>query len=311
MKQLTNWFTNARKRIWKPLMMKEHQKRIMNSMRETEQRRQLVTAAAAPHFALQPRPNRANSESCVSTHHLMHARYRSTTADDIDAMLHASRVSDRVEPFDNGGENHPNYTNNLPPPRKRAATDHGGVNAVLLKRICATNAKNGVNGRPLPPQAVEMLKEWRRARGCPYPTTDKEKEDLCRRTGLNLIQLNNWFANNRTMLTTGRPTRAVSASCSPPSGTFTAKITLESSNRQDRARPVFRFNTIHQLPRNGRSQTVDMGQFHASRMTMQDVLQYNGAMAPPPIPVYASNYAAAPRSGSFTQRLPSLRSLQY
>lgn len=39
LKQLSNWFTNARKRVWKPFMILQHQQRIMNSMRETENAR--------------------------------------------------------------------------------------------------------------------------------------------------------------------------------------------------------------------------------------------------------------------------------
>lgn len=32
MKQLTNWFTNARKRIWKPMMRREHSRQLQNAM---------------------------------------------------------------------------------------------------------------------------------------------------------------------------------------------------------------------------------------------------------------------------------------
>lgn len=32
MKQLTNWFTNARKRIWKPMMRREHSRQLQSAM---------------------------------------------------------------------------------------------------------------------------------------------------------------------------------------------------------------------------------------------------------------------------------------
>ncbi|KIW04490.1 hypothetical protein, variant [Verruconis gallopava] len=52
----------------------------------------------------------------------------------------------------------------------------------------------------LPKEATRILKEWfGRHHDSPYPTED-EKQDLCRQTGLQISQVNNWFINARRRL---------------------------------------------------------------------------------------------------------------
>ncbi|KAL6761078.1 hypothetical protein V8C86DRAFT_2542577 [Haematococcus lacustris] len=49
----------------------------------------------------------------------------------------------------------------------------------------------------LPDEATEVLKEWWQQNLCwPYPTED-DKAILCQSTGLNGVQVNNWFINQR------------------------------------------------------------------------------------------------------------------
>ncbi|KAF2818368.1 hypothetical protein CC86DRAFT_337248 [Ophiobolus disseminans] len=49
----------------------------------------------------------------------------------------------------------------------------------------------------LPKEATNMMKQWfAENRDSPYPTED-QKLEICRRTGLNLSQVSNWFINAR------------------------------------------------------------------------------------------------------------------
>lgn len=50
MKQLTNWFTNARKRIWKPMMRREHSRQLQSAIEyeKTRPRDQFNIASGAP-----------------------------------------------------------------------------------------------------------------------------------------------------------------------------------------------------------------------------------------------------------------------
>ncbi|KAJ0408401.1 hypothetical protein P43SY_003127 [Pythium insidiosum] len=51
MKQLTNWFTNARKRIWKPMMRREHSRQLQNAMEYEKARPGEPYPGAAPYDA--------------------------------------------------------------------------------------------------------------------------------------------------------------------------------------------------------------------------------------------------------------------
>ncbi|RHY43737.1 hypothetical protein DYB38_011710, partial [Aphanomyces astaci] len=113
MKQLTNWFTNARKRIWKPMMRREHSRQLQTSL-------------------------------------------------DIEAS---------------------SGTAALPVATDSTASYSYPIPLFILKDWM------------LSPEHVEH----------PYPT-DLEKKQLCDETGLDLCQLNNWFANNRKRL--WKPTMA-------------------------------------------------------------------------------------------------------
>lgn len=48
MKQLTNWFTNARKRIWKPMMRREHSRQLQSAMEFDKTRPRDMFPGAAP-----------------------------------------------------------------------------------------------------------------------------------------------------------------------------------------------------------------------------------------------------------------------
>lgn len=48
MKQLTNWFTNARKRIWKPMMRREHSRQLQSVMEFDKSRPRDMFPGAAP-----------------------------------------------------------------------------------------------------------------------------------------------------------------------------------------------------------------------------------------------------------------------
>ena len=64
---------------------------------------------------------------------------------------------------------------------------------------CCSNEKKQ-NERRIPPEAVKILKEWLFANAHHPYTTDEERDELCRRTGLNKLQVKNWLTNSRRRL---------------------------------------------------------------------------------------------------------------
>ena len=53
------------------------------------------------------------------------------------------------------------------------------------------------NERRISPEAVKILKEWLFANAHHPYTTDQQRDELCRRTGLNKLQVKNWLTNSR------------------------------------------------------------------------------------------------------------------
>ena len=53
------------------------------------------------------------------------------------------------------------------------------------------------NERRISPEAVKILKEWLFANAHHPYTTDQQRDELCRRTGLNKLQVKNWLTNAR------------------------------------------------------------------------------------------------------------------
>lgn len=63
----------------------------------------------------------------------------------------------------------------------------------------SSNEKNQ-NERRISPEAVNILKEWLFANAHHPYTTDQQRDELCRKTGLNKLQVKNWLTNSRRRL---------------------------------------------------------------------------------------------------------------
>ncbi|KAF0696125.1 Aste57867_13101 [Aphanomyces stellatus] len=172
-------------------------------------------ASRMPQGFFPPRSNRSASESVVyhhSTHH-HHPHH----------MPHPSE-SRGYPPSDLPRSTASSYgmAPLMPPPRlersmsdvaKSKKRDRPSVDATTTDDEKDVPPGDGPDKRVrrsalLPPHVIKTLKDWMMSpehMEHPYPT-DAEKKQLCEETGLDLSQLNNWFANNRKRL--WKPTMA-------------------------------------------------------------------------------------------------------
>ncbi|OQR81908.1 hypothetical protein THRCLA_11300, partial [Thraustotheca clavata] len=265
MKQLTNWFTNARKRIWKPMMRREHSRQLQTSFARDPQLReppQRLPAAIPPpnttpdsflhpseqypaypahpeqrtyHQGIpaipamdrrieyppraheytgpatsypapgnvayfEPRSHRSVSESVVDRmHHRNHHGYHpyANPRHAIPPSHEAFSLQTRLPPRSN--EHSPNEAHVTPPKKSDSSVE---------KDDDSSKEKRARRSSLLPPHVIRILKDWMMSpehMEHPYPT-DVEKKQLCEETGLDMCQLNNWFANNRKRL--WKPTMA-------------------------------------------------------------------------------------------------------
>ena len=63
-----------------------------------------------------------------------------------------------------------------------------------------TNMKKPAKGRLIPPEAIEILKDWLLANAHHPYSSDEQRDALCRQTGLNRMQVKNWLTNGRRRL---------------------------------------------------------------------------------------------------------------
>ncbi|CAK4193175.1 unnamed protein product [Aphanomyces euteiches] len=262
MKQLTNWFTNARKRIWKPMMRREHSRQMQNNFgREAppsstslpldamppppshydryehrtpqatglpqsgpfpimERRYSLPqTSEFAPRprnpqyppFMTQPRMPYLQPPPLSHDHPLPHRPFfppRSGRS----ASESVAQSYDRYHSQDPSLPSaYQSTKSQLPPRLERSLSDLSGSPSKKRKEDLedfGAADKRVRRSALLPPHVIKILKDWMLSPEHlehPYPT-DTEKKQLCEATGLDLSQLNNWFANNRKRL--WKPTMA-------------------------------------------------------------------------------------------------------
>jgi len=63
-----------------------------------------------------------------------------------------------------------------------------------------SSQKKPANGRLIPPEAIQILKDWLFANAHHPYTSDEQRDALCRQTGLNKLQVKNWLTNSRRRL---------------------------------------------------------------------------------------------------------------
>lgn len=56
------------------------------------------------------------------------------------------------------------------------------------------------NERRISPEAIKFLKEWLFANASHPYTSDQQRDELCRQTGLSRLQVKNWLTNSRRRL---------------------------------------------------------------------------------------------------------------
>ncbi|GLD93212.1 hypothetical protein PINS_up001804 [Pythium insidiosum] len=204
MKQLTNWFTNARKRIWKPMMRREHSRQLQNAMEYEKARPGEPYPGAAPYPdpSFQPRGVR-----------------HSYDAGSMGAPI-APNQGPYGPPYEHGGH-HPGYPGVPPqatfPPRavrsvSESATAHEaeGYPDIMRSRkrvhdmssgpvdpdAVAHSEKRYRRGAIMSPRCLNILQNWL-ASHAEYPVpSDGDKLQLSRDTGLDVQQIEIWFHNN-------------------------------------------------------------------------------------------------------------------
>ncbi|EQC28079.1 hypothetical protein SDRG_14172 [Saprolegnia diclina VS20] len=382
MKQLTNWFTNARKRIWKPMMRREHSRQLQSSFARDVQLREGGPRIPPPPFAHdRPTDDMRDGHAPLrmahhgghapdhpfshpndpyqgyppptdprSFHHLLERRvpeyparsheyppvafpppsgaffeprsHRSVSESVVDRLHHHQHPQHHRVHHPYAAPHHPIPSSflRLPPRNERSASDastHKPSPPLKRELDAKDDDSNGKEKRArrsslLPPHVIRILKDWMMSPEHlehPYPT-DVEKKALCDETGLDMCQLNNWFANNRKRL--WKPTmanrskerlqlysnesirsiiyngkQAGEAPVAAPRRTFTVNPSLPSVAGlpalvpPPHSAPTPSFPSMG-VPREGRSHTLDIGAFRRSRMNFQDIL--NASSAPLVLP---------------------------
>ncbi|KAF1324625.1 Homebox domain-containing protein, partial [Globisporangium splendens] len=215
MKQLTNWFTNARKRIWKPMMRREHSRQLQSAMEYEKARPReafSVVPVAPPQFREGEYPARP-----VVRH--------SFDAGSLGPPHH------QQPPFDpyarGGGRDAAAYQHGHPPPSSfpsRAVrsmsealpgTSHemdDYIDAMRIRKRVHERSPDGVEvdamgpsekryrrSAIMSPRSLKVLQDWVVTHShSEYPLpSDTEKLQLSRDTGLDVQQIEMWFKNNR------------------------------------------------------------------------------------------------------------------
>ncbi|GMF17340.1 unnamed protein product [Phytophthora fragariaefolia] len=206
MKQLTNWFTNARKRIWKPMMRREHS-------------RQLQSAMEFDHTAVREFPGAGLSQQYAESSYAPRPAVRhSFDAGSLGAPPHGAAAAnfDRYARPQAFPVNAPMY-----PPRAARSMSEAPARTDVddyldAERIRERVLERGHDGRAprnsLSPRGHKILQEWVNAnarREYPYPS-DTERLQLARDTGLDVSQVDGWVTSLREQMG-ATPVRAASS----------------------------------------------------------------------------------------------------
>ncbi|OWZ24631.1 Homebox and aldo/keto reductase [Phytophthora megakarya] len=193
MKQLTNWFTNARKRIWKPMMRREHS-------------RQLQSAMEFDHTAVREFPGAGLSQQYADSSYAPRAVRHSFDAGSLGAPPHAPTAFDRYARPQAFPVNAPMYPSRAARSMSEAPARTDVDDYLDAERIRERVLERGHDGNAprnsLSPRGHKILQEWVNAnarREYPYPS-DTERVQLARETGLDVSQVDGWVTSLREQM---------------------------------------------------------------------------------------------------------------
>ncbi|KAG7391318.1 hypothetical protein PHYPSEUDO_005267 [Phytophthora pseudosyringae] len=195
MKQLTNWFTNARKRIWKPMMRREHS-------------RQLQSAIEFDHTAVREFPGAGLSQQYADSSYAPRPAVRhSFDAGSLGAPPHAAAAAfDRYARPQAFPVTEPMYPTRAVRSMSEAPARTDVDDYLDAERIRERVLERGHDGHAprnsLSPRGHKVLQEWVNAnarREYPYPN-DTERLQLARDTGLDVSQVDGWVTSLREQM---------------------------------------------------------------------------------------------------------------
>ncbi|KAG6974601.1 hypothetical protein JG688_00002979 [Phytophthora aleatoria] len=195
MKQLTNWFTNARKRIWKPMMRREHS-------------RQMQSAMEFDHTAVREFPGAGLSQQYAESSYAPRPAVRhSFDAGSLGAPPHgAAAAFDRYARPQAIPVNAPMYPTRAVRSMSEAPARTDVDDYLDAERIRERVLERGHDAHAprnsLSPRGHKILQEWVNAnarREYPYPN-DTERVQLARDTGLDVSQVDGWVTSLREQM---------------------------------------------------------------------------------------------------------------
>ncbi|KAK1939286.1 hypothetical protein P3T76_008670 [Phytophthora citrophthora] len=195
MKQLTNWFTNARKRIWKPMMRREHS-------------RQMQSAMEFDHAAVREFPGAGLSQQYADSSYAPRQAVRhSFDAGSLGAPPHAAAAAfDRYARPQAFPVNAPMYPTRAVRSMSEAPARTDVDDYLDAERIRERVLERGHEGHAprnsLSPRGHKILQEWVNTnvrREYPYPN-DTERMQLARDTGLDVSQVDGWVTSLREQM---------------------------------------------------------------------------------------------------------------
>lgn len=196
MKQLTNWFTNARKRIWKPMMRREHS-------------RQLQSAMEFDHTTVREFPGAGLSQQYADSSYAPRAAVcHSFDAGSLGAPSHpvVSAFDKYAQPqaFPENAPVYPTRPGRSMSEATRADDDNYSETKHLRERILNRGQDSHAPRNSLSPRGHKILQEWTYSnarREYPYPNAT-ERLQLSKETGLDVSQVDGWVTSLREQMGT-------------------------------------------------------------------------------------------------------------
>ncbi|DBA03482.1 TPA: hypothetical protein N0F65_002890 [Lagenidium giganteum] len=215
MKQLTNWFTNARKRIWKPMMRREHSRQLQNAM-EYDKVRGRDGYYGPPGMAPSQYPDGAALPPRAAVRHSFDA---GSLGPPREHMVYDQQYAPHGRP-DGPEMAYSVIPQGAYPPRPGRSISESSTHSEMDEYLDAMRIRKRVHvGGPgdvdvdamgpekrlrrsaiMSPRSLKVLQDWVASRAHteypPFPS-DSEKLQLSRETGLDVQQIEMWFKNNR------------------------------------------------------------------------------------------------------------------
>ncbi|CEG48234.1 bel1 homeotic [Plasmopara halstedii] len=193
MKQLTNWFTNARKRIWKPMMRREHS-------------RQLQSAINFDHTVMREFPGAGRCQQYADSSYAPRATVRhSFDAGSLGALPHpVATAPDRFTRTQTFSVNAPIYPTRVGRSMSEAPARAEMGNYLEPEQFRGRGHNGYLPPNSLSPHGHKILQKWvssNAQRKYPFPN-ETERLQLSRETGLDVLQVDKWITSIREQMGT-------------------------------------------------------------------------------------------------------------